>query len=44
MRRWGLGADAPSRDLRVSRQHRVPVRPKTAHRMFGTNEVLVAAK
>ena len=30
--------------LRVSPQHRVLVRSKTAQRMFGTDEVLVAAK
>ncbi|MFY1707404.1 Hint domain-containing protein [Tritonibacter scottomollicae] len=39
-----LGNDTPSRDLLVSPQHRVLVRSKIAQRMFGTNEVLAAAK
>lgn len=39
-----LGASTPSSDLRVSPQHRVLVRSKIAQRMFGTDEVLVAAK
>lgn len=39
-----LGPNMPNRDLRVSPQHRVLVRSKIADRMFGTVEVLVAAK
>lgn len=38
-----LGNGLPSRDLLVSRQHRMLVRSKIAERMFGTPEVLVAA-
>ncbi|AUH64772.1 hypothetical protein CX676_11845 [Paracoccus zhejiangensis] len=39
-----LGADLPDRDLLVSPQHRILIRSKIAQRMFGTDEVLVAAK
>lgn len=39
-----LGADMPVQDLLVSPQHRVLVRSKIAQRMFGTDEVLIAAK
>ena len=39
-----LGVDSPSQDLIVSPQHRVLVRSRIAQRMFGTFEVLVAAK
>ena len=39
-----LGAGIPSRDLLVSPQHRVLVRSRIAQRMFGCDEVLVAAK
>lgn len=39
-----LGNDLPSSDLLVSPQHRVLIRSHIAQRMFGTNEVLVAAK
>ena len=39
-----LGAGIPFRDLLVSPQHRILVRSKIAQRMFGTDEVLVAAK
>ncbi|KGJ07057.1 hemolysin [Paracoccus versutus] len=39
-----LGAGTPSTDLLVSPQHRVLVRSKIAQKMFGTSEVLVAAK
>lgn len=39
-----LGASVPSSDLVVSPQHRVLVRSKVAQRMFGTDEVLAAAK
>lgn len=38
-----LGNGLPVRDLRVSRQHRVLVQSKIAERMFGSDEVLVAA-
>lgn len=39
-----LGANTPSLDLLVSPQHRVLVRSKIAVKLFGTAEVLVAAK
>ena len=39
-----LGEGIPSSDLFVSPQHRVLVRSNIAQKMFGTNEVLVAAK
>ena len=39
-----LGSGLPLRDLLVSPQHRLLVRSAIAERMFGTNEVLVAAK
>lgn len=39
-----LGADLPQQDLLVSQQHRVLVQSKIARNMFGTDEVLVAAK
>ncbi|MFB2531730.1 Hint domain-containing protein [Paracoccus sp. p3-h83] len=39
-----LGAGLPLRDLFVSPQHRVLVSSAIAQRMFGTREVLVAAK
>lgn len=39
-----LGAGLPAADLLVSPQHRVLVRSKIAQKMFGTTEVLVAAK
>lgn len=39
-----LGKALPSRELLVSPQHRILVRSKIAQRMFGTEEVLVAAK
>lgn len=39
-----LAPDAPSSDLLVSPQHRVLIRSKIAQNMFGTMEVLVAAK
>lgn len=39
-----LGNGTPSRDLLVSPQHRVLLSSKIAQRMFGTQEVLVAAK
>ena len=38
-----LGPGVPSTDLYVSRQHRVLISSKIARRMFGTDEVLVAA-
>ncbi|MDJ0628423.1 MAG: Hint domain-containing protein [Rhodobacter sp.] len=41
----GAIADAmPERQLRVSRQHRILLRSRIAERMFGEQEVLVAAK
>lgn len=42
--RHALGANTPSSDLLVSPQHRVLVRSQIAQRMFGADEVLVAAK
>lgn len=39
-----LGHGIPETDLLVSPQHRVLVRSKIAQKMFGTDEVLVAAK
>lgn len=39
-----LGENVPSSDLLVSPQHRVLVRSRIAQRMFGADEVLVAAK
>ena len=39
-----LAPGIPSRDLRVSPQHRILVRSRIASRMFGSDEVLVAAK
>ncbi|SIS71233.1 Hint domain-containing protein [Paracoccus saliphilus] len=44
IREGALGKNTPSRDLLVSPQHRVLVRSKIAQRMFGTMEILVAAK
>jgi hypothetical protein len=44
IRAGALGQNLPERDLLVSPQHRVLVRSKIAQRMFGTFEVLVAAK
>lgn len=39
-----LGQGLPTRELRLSPQHRILVRSKIAQRMFGTSEVLLAAK
>ena len=39
-----LGPDMPSADLVVSPQHRILLRSRVALRMFGTDEILVAAK
>lgn len=39
-----LGAGLPEQDLLVSPQHRVLVRSRIAQKMFGADEVLVAAK
>ena len=44
IRAGALGGDTPERDLIVSPQHRILVRSKIARRMFGTDEILVAAK
>ena len=42
--RGALGESQPTSDLIVSPQHRILVRSRIAQKMFGTNEVLVAAK
>lgn len=39
-----LGTNLPSKDLRLSPQHRVVLRSKVALRMFGEHEIMVAAK
>lgn len=44
IRAGALGDSMPSSDLLVSPQHRILVRSKSAQRMFGANEILVAAK
>lgn len=38
-----LGAGMPTRDLRVSRQHRILVSSRICQRMFGQSEILVPA-
>lgn len=42
--RGALGENLPHRGLVVSRHHRMLIRSRIAKRMFGTEEVLVAAK
>ncbi|PIE12172.1 MAG: hemolysin [Rhodobacterales bacterium] len=44
VRAGALGDNIPAADLLISPQHRVLVRSRIAQRMFGTDEVLVAAK
>ncbi|AGT08363.1 Hint domain-containing protein [Paracoccus aminophilus] len=44
IKQGALGSGIPSSDLLVSPQHRILVRSAIAQRVFGTNEVLVAAK
>lgn len=42
--RHALGAGLPQRDIYLSQQHRVLVASPIAHRVFDTQEVLIAAK
>ncbi|MDF3604790.1 Hint domain-containing protein [Paracoccus sp. DMF-8] len=44
IRAGSLGRDIPARDLVVSPQHRILVRSRIAQKIFGCEEVLVAAK
>lgn len=44
IRKDALGIGMPSRDLRLSQQHRVLVQGPIARRMFGTDQVFVPAK
>lgn len=44
IRAHALGQGVPARDLVVSPQHRVLVRSRVARKMFGADEVLVAAR
>lgn len=44
IRQDAFGTGLPSRDLRLSQQHRVLVQGPIAHRMFGTDQVFVPAK
>lgn len=44
IRAGALGGGLPERDLHVSQQHRILLRSPIVQRMFGTDEILVAAK
>ena len=44
IRAGALGKNHPQSDLTVSPQHRILVRSKIAQRMFGTQELLIAAR
>ncbi len=44
IRAGALGANTPASDLMVSPQHRILIRSSIAQRMFGADEVLIAAR